>query len=219
MRRPSVPDRTEIPMARSAKRDLRVIAVGATLGVALVVGMLVIGMRSPDEDEGDDLPRPSAVQPRLGLAGEDGQRVTLQSLRGDYALVTFGFTQCPDVCPNTLLRVALALEQLGPLERRIQPLLITLDPERDTPERLLQYTRAFGPRIEGLRGSQQNTRRTARSFGIRYESIELDQGGYTIAHTSGIFLLGPEGDCLAVYPHDRAPDALANDLRTILTNG
>lgn len=202
-------------MARSAKTDLRMISVGVAAGIGLFVGMLVMGMQP--SDEANSLPTPSDVDPRLGLVGVDGRRVTLESLRGDYVVVSFGFTQCPDVCPSTLMRITAALDRLGPAAERIRPLFITLDPERDGIQRLQRYTSAFDSRLEALRGTADATDRTAASFDVQYRRVELDNGGYTLAHTAAIFVLGPKGDCLAVYPNDRAPERLAKDLQRILT--
>lgn len=153
--------------------------------------------------EANRLPAASSVEPQLGLVGEGGQWVTLESVRGVYVLVSFGFTQFPDVCPSTLMSVAAALERLGSLSEGIRPILVTRDPERDNAQRLPSYTRAFDARIERLCGSDKATRQTAESSSVRYDRVVLDEGGYT----AGLFLLGPEGDCLAAYSRDRAPDS------------
>ncbi|TRZ94450.1 MAG: SCO family protein, partial [Rhodocyclaceae bacterium] len=107
--------------------------------------------------------------PRYLLMDPQGRAVTIDDFRDRFQLVTFGFISCPDVCPTTLLEFRQVLELLGSEAKRLQPIFITVDPERDTREILREYTGAFDPRILGLTGSPELVRRAADSFRIQYQ--------------------------------------------------
>lgn len=113
--------------------------------------------------------------------------------RGKVVLVYFGFTFCPDVCPTDLAQVAKALRSLGPRAKEVQPLFVTLDPERDTPRLLRRYVRSFHPSIVALTGSEPEVRRVARDFKVYSERVPDERGGYTIAHAAFTFVLGRDG--------------------------
>ena len=102
------------------------------------------------------------------LSTPDGTTVTDQTYRGKWLLVYFGYTFCPNSCPTTLLEVATALKKLGPHAPQVQPLFITVDPERDTPKVMQQYTASFDPRIVGLTGTQQQIAAAAQEYGVYY---------------------------------------------------
>ena len=110
----------------------------------------------------------------LGIGGPftlldgNGQTVTDKDFRGKYMLVYFGYTFCPDVCPTTLNAVADAMDKLGPAGSSIQPLFITVDPKRDTPAVVKQYTAAFGPKIEGLTGTPEEIAEVAKEYRVYY---------------------------------------------------
>src|SRR6266542_5971239 len=102
------------------------------------------------------------------LTSPDGATVTEQTYRGKWLLVYFGFTSCPDSCPTALLEIAAALEKLGPGADRLQPLFITVDPLRDTPAVMGNYTQSFDPRIVGLTGTPQQIAAVAQEYGVYY---------------------------------------------------
>ena len=110
----------------------------------------------------------TAAVPRIGghfaLSMPDGRRVTDATFRGKWLLVYFGYTSCPDVCPTTLSAMALALDKLGPLADKVQPVFITVDPERDTPQIVGEYVKDFDPRFVGLVGSPERSARRPRNF-------------------------------------------------------
>lgn len=112
---------------------------------------------------------------------------------GRPAMVFFGFTFCPDVCPTTLLNISDWLEALGPEAEQLAIALITVDPDRDTPAALADYLSNFDPRITGLTGSLDQIARAAQDFRVRYEKVPTDGGDYTMNHTAGVFLFRADG--------------------------
>lgn len=125
-------------------------------------------------------------------------------LRGKYQLIYFGFTHCGDICPTTLMTMRHALDHLGAKAARIQPIFITLDPERDTPEIADAYARRFSPVMLGLSGSAEEIRRTTKGFKVYLKKVapRADGSDYVIDHSGFIYLIDPEGNYLAHFPHD-----------------
>jgi protein SCO1/2 len=136
------------------------------------------------------------LMPRYLLQDVRGRVVTQESFRGRYQLISFGFISCPDVCPTTLLGYRNIIEALGNQAGRLQPLFITVDPERDHASVLREYTAAFHPAILGLRGSPELLQRAAQSFRVRYEKVREPGAAadvYTMDHSTGMYLLDGEG--------------------------
>ena len=157
--------------------------------------------------------------PRYLLMDQNGRAVSNQDFRGRFQLITFGYTACPDICPTTLAEMAAILQQLGPLAERLQPLFITVDPERDTPEHLKTYTAFFHPRILGLTGSPELIRRVADLFKVRYDKVR-DPGAppeqYWMDHSAGMILLGPDGAYVTRFAYAMTPADIAARLRPLL---
>lgn len=151
------------------------------------------------------------------LVDQNGRTVTDREFQGRYRLVYFGFTYCPDVCPTALQQLAAGLrkfEQQAP-ERaaKVQPIFISVDPERDTPPVLKQYVAAFHPRLIGLTGDASAIAQVAKSFGVFYQKVEDQKAtGYLVNHSSAPMLFGPDGKPIALIPADEGPDAVARTL-------
>lgn len=144
------------------------------------------------------------LMPRYLLMDVQGRAVTHEDFRGRFQLVSFGFVSCPDVCPTTLLEFKQVLELLGREAQRLQPIFITVDPERDTRAVLRDYTAAFDPRILGLTGSPELIRRAADSFRIQYEKVRepgAAPDNYTMNHTAGMVLLDGQGRFVARFTY------------------
>jgi len=154
----------------------------------------------------------------LELADTSGKPRRLEDWRGKAVVLFFGFTQCPDVCPTTMLEVAGAMKKLGPEADRVQVLFVTLDPERDTPELLGKYVTAFDPRFIGLRGDLAATQRAAKEFKIYFEKRKVGDS-YTIDHSGQSYVIDPKGRLRLLVRPDRLETDLADDLRTILREG
>jgi protein SCO1/2 len=132
--------------------------------------------------------------------------------------VFFGFTHCPDICPTTLATLAQLTRQLTdlPADQRPGVLLVSVDPERDDLERLKAYVTFFDPSFVGATGSSQAVAAAAAAFGVPYAKVTLPEGGYTIDHGSGIFIVGPSGGVVAYLsgPHDAT--VMARDYRKVV---
>ncbi len=152
------------------------------------------------------------------LIDGSGQTVTDRTFRGRFMLVYFGYTFCPDVCPTTLTTVAAALDRLGPQADQVQPLFITVDPARDTPKVMHEYTAAFSPRILGLTGSEQQIGAVARGYRVYFAShAAAGTSDYTVDHSSILYLMGPDGRFVAPLRTDQSAGALAAEIRKDMT--
>lgn len=148
------------------------------------------------------------------LTDQNGKTRTDADFHGRYQLVYFGYSFCPDVCPTTLGVIADAYGKLGIRRARIVPLFITLDPERDNPKVLKGYLGSFGPEFVGLTGGMKAIYDVAQEYGVYFAKHPLPGGGYSVDHTSVIYLMGPDGKFITYYEDELlGPDALAADLR------
>jgi protein SCO1/2 len=153
----------------------------------------------------------------LALTDHTGKARTLDDFRGKAVVLFFGFTHCPDVCPTTLADMAQVKRKLGPLGERVQVLFVTVDPERDTLDKLAKYVPAFDPSFLGLRGSLEDTRAVAREFKIYFEKRPgATPGEYTIDHSAQSYVIDPQGRLRLFVRHERIGEDLAPDLRTLL---
>jgi protein SCO1/2 len=148
------------------------------------------------------------------LTGPDGRRISDTAFAGKYRLVYFGYTFCPDVCPTDMQTIGAGLRQFeaGDAARaaRVQPIFITVDPRRDTPDVLRRFTAAFHPRIIGLTGSEAEIAAVARAYGIYFNADRPGPGGgYMVNHSRMAVLYGPEGQPIAIVPHDAGPAGVA----------
>jgi protein SCO1/2 len=140
--------------------------------------------------------------------------------------VFFGFTSCPDACPTALAEMAQVVDRLGPDGARVQGLFVTVDPGRDTPERLARYVTAFHPSFLGRRGAPEEVEQTAKEFKVYFRRAEQassghshDDGGYMVDHTTAIFVFDPQGRVrLFVSQNGRSVDAMVGDVRRLLAS-
>jgi len=151
------------------------------------------------------------------LTDQTGHRRTDADFRGKLVVLYFGYTYCPDVCPTELQSISLALNKLGAAAEAVQPLFISVDPERDTPARLADFVASFHPRLIGLTGSLADIRKTAiayRTFFVKNSAAT--PGDYSVDHTGFIYLVGKDGRYLGFLPPGLAPDAIAEAIRAQL---
>ena len=138
---------------------------------------------------------------------------TEKDFQGKYMLVFFGYTYCPDVCPTTLAVMADALQKIGSLADKVTPVFITVDPKRDTPEKIKTYLSSFGPRFVGLTGDSTDIASVAKEYRVYYREHPPENGGeYTVDHSGVVYLMDPNGMFVANYSLDTGPDMLAADL-------
>lgn len=161
---------------------------------------------------------PLAIGGPFKLVDQDNRPVTEQTYRGKYMLVYFGFTFCPDVCPTTLNQVADALDRLGDKANRVVPILISVDPKRDTPAAMKQYVAAFSPRMVGLTGTPEQAAAAARAYRVYYKENRTGPGpnDYTMDHSSILYLMGPDGAFISPLRADATGEQLAADLTRYL---
>lgn len=181
----------------------------------LAIGTAALGAPT----ESDPAPAERAIISRYLLMDTSGNSVTDRDFAGSFQLIAFGYTYCPDICPTTLSEVSLILKRLGPLGDQLQPIFITVDPERDTPEVLSRYTTFFHPRIIGLTGQPALIRRAADNFKVRYEK-HYEPGGdptrYSMDHSAGIYLLGPDGKFITKFAYATPLSDVIDKLRAII---
>ena len=159
--------------------------------------------------------------PQIGgdfaLVDHEGRRVTLASYAGRHLLVFFGFTHCPDVCPLALGEVSAALDALGPAAAKVQPIFVSVDPERDTPAVLKDYVAAFDDRIAGLTGTQEEVAAAARAYRVYFKKVPVEGAlGYTMDHSAFVYLMGPTGRLEAFFTHETKGEAMAKKIQGFL---
>ncbi|HEV7456013.1 MAG TPA: SCO family protein [Roseococcus sp.] len=219
---------------------LRILRLSSLLLILMVGGIWAFAWatKSPQETLGEafanrlasvfgqDMPSPSAggggmqLPPGVTLGGpfsltdHTGRAVTQQDFAGRWMLVYFGFTYCPDVCPTELGTIAAALDIMGPEGEAITPLLITIDPERDTPAQLADYVAAFHPRMIGLTGTAQQVADAARRYRVFYARAQRpEMTEYTMDHSSFVYLVGPDGLVRTLFRAETTPEAMAAAVR------
>jgi cytochrome oxidase Cu insertion factor (SCO1/SenC/PrrC family) len=147
------------------------------------------------------------------LTDQNGKPRRDIDFRGKLMIVYFGYTFCPDVCPADLMSITQALEALGPTAESVQPVFITIDPERDA-KVLAEYLAAFHPSFVGLTGSPEQIRKVASSYKVFYVKMPGERSGeYSIDHTGAIYLMGRGGEYLGFMPPQTSPDRLTEVLR------
>ena len=150
----------------------------------------------------------------FALTDHVGRRRTDADFRGKLLLIYFGYLYCPDICPTDLQAMGSAIDQLGPSGDAVQPLFITLDPERDTPDRLADYVTAFHPRFVGLTGSEDEIKSIARAYKVYYtRANDPRTTDYVLNHSAFIYLLDEDGKYLGFFPPGTTADRLLEVLR------
>ena len=152
------------------------------------------------------------------LTDDRGQAVTDRSWPGKFLLIYFGYTHCPDLCPTMLSNIAGALNALGARADRVQPLFVTVDPQRDTPSVMKQYVGLFSPRIMGLTGTPAQLADAAQDYGVRFARQQTGPGrdDYEMEHSAFVYLLYPSGDLALTIPPGQTSGAMASELASQL---
>ncbi len=168
-------------------------------------------------------PANAKAQPGIGgdfsLIDDDGRPFELNQLRGKLVLLFFGYTFCPDICPTELSNLAAVLDALGPKAERVQGLFVSLDPLRDTPSVLHDYTRYFNETLIGLTGTPDQVERVAQQYRVRYQRHELADGRYSLDHSANLYVIDGEGRLAAVVPYGLPPEHVLELVRDLLAKG
>ena len=189
----------------------------------LCMGLLTLVVAcnpTPDGSASADTEPPLAgakIGGAFTLTNQDGGKTSENQFKGQYRIIYFGYSYCPAVCPVDLANIMLGLKQAEKanpaLIEKIQPIFISVDPERDTPAVLKQYVSAFHPRLIGLTGSPAEIADVAKKYLIIYD-IRKDEGAteYLVDHSRQAYLFGPEGEPLALLPYDGTPRDVAAEI-------
>ncbi len=196
-----------------------VVVVVAAAAVAWFQGPPARTTADPAASDGPAPAQPVATAPQpvggpFSLTDHTGQPVSDDDFRGRYMLVYFGFIFCPDICPTELSTMVRAIRALGPAGDEIVPMLITIDPARDTPEALANYVSLFDERLIGLTGTDAEIAEVADAYRVFYARVpsEADSEHYLMDHSAFVYLMGPDGQNVAVFPQGVGPDRMAEAL-------
>jgi len=186
------------------------------LSLILFVSLLTQSCSEPLSWYATDI---SGMMPNLefSLTGPDGEIVQATSLHGKSVLLFFGFTSCPDVCPTTLTQLSMAIKKLDTKADLIQVLLVSVDPDRDTPEVMKRYTASFGPWLLGLTGSEEALTKLRESYGV-YAAMESSdaKGSYNVMHSTAVFAFDKEGQAKLLISDLSDMTAVVADLKQLI---
>lgn len=180
--------------------------LGILLGSALAAGIFVASkVTTPAEPQSAFIiPIPSAL-PEFSLLDQTGAAVNADTFRGQWDLMFFGFTHCPDICPTTLQTLANVRRELAATGAETLPriVLVSVDPERDTPELLGQYVDYFGDDNLAVTGNLEEVRKLTGALGIYFEKAPTEDGNYSVDHSAAVLVINPKGEFLALFstPH------------------
>lgn len=193
-------------------RAIRMVAAGAA---ALVLAALVALWLGPAGHAPAGPGEPTAAARLAGVGGpfslvdQDGRPVTDRSWPDHWLLVYFGFTFCPDICPTELGAMTAAIDRIDPAGGKIQPIFISIDPDRDTPAQLKSYVALFHPRLVGLTGTAEAVDAAARAYRVYYaKSGDTTGSDYTVDHSSFLYLVAPDGTVVDAFPQGWTPDQI-----------
>ncbi len=203
---------------RAVAAALAALCLAAAPNAAHITNGGVGAAAAPPPDQ-----KPPALEELFGgpfaLTDHNGRAVTDETFRGRFTLLYFGYTFCPDLCPTNLLTMAEAVEALGPDGKRVRPLFVTVDPERDDPAALRDYMAHFGPRFLALRGTPAQTRAVLKAWRVHRRKVVPeggDAGDYLVDHATLTFLMGPDGKFRTLFPHDTRAEGMTAVLRRYL---
>ncbi len=187
--------------------------------VCLALGLAALGLASCQSGTAADT-RPPLAGAKIGgpfaLVDQNGRTVTDRSFAGKYRVMYFGYTYCPDVCPVDVQTIAQGLAELEKrdpaLAARVVPIFVTVDPARDTPAVLKQFTAAFSPRLVGLTGSPQAVAQAEKAYAVYASKGLTSPGGYLVNHSRQTYLMDPDNRPLALVPQDETPAAVADTI-------
>lgn len=188
----------------------------ALMGI-IVVAFIVIGVRLviwTGQTTSDGKAAPAIGGP-FTLTDQNGKTVSDRDFRNRYMLIFFGYTYCPDVCPTTLSTVSGALDKLGPnFTKKVVPIFVTIDPERDNAAVMKSYVEAFNPNIQGLTGTPEQIAVVAKEFKVYAAKVKGDSpDSYTVDHSAILYLMGPDGRFVAHFTHGISVDDLVAGLK------
>lgn len=187
-----------------------------------IIVPLISGCNPANDSLSDVVEEPPLAGAKIGgsftLTNQDGGKTSDSDMAGQFRIMYFGYSYCPDVCPVDLQKImqglAVAEKSEPELATKIQPIFVTIDPERDKPEQLKQYVSAFHPRLIGLTGSAEEIADVAKKYLIIYNRREVEgMSEYLMDHSRQAYLFGPQGEPLAMLPYDGTPEEVAAEIK------
>lgn len=191
----------------------RVLAVAAVLAIIAAGAALWTFFRAPSQQTTSS--GTATVGGPFTLVDQQGRTVTDETFRGRWMLVFFGFTHCPDVCPTALNDMSAVLAELGTAADKVQPIFVTVDPERDTVEAMSQYVANFDPRIVALTGTPEQIAQAAKAYRVYYKKVPQGDD-YTMDHTGILYLMDPQGRFMTHFTPNTPPADMAARIRKLL---
>jgi protein SCO1/2 len=186
----------------------------AVAGLA-AAAMIILIWRQAEPRSGVEQTTMSTVGGPFTLTGTDGKPFASSRLNGKPAAVFFGFTNCPDVCPTTLARLARLRQQLGQGDDALSIVFISVDPERDTPSELANYMKLYDTPVVGLTGTPAQIEQVKQQFGIYSRKVQQPGGGYSVDHTAAVLLMDRNGQFVATLSPDEGDAVALDKLRRI----
>jgi len=198
------------------RRFLVVIITGFLIGA--LAGAAALVLNTMPQGQGVATTGKALVGGPFTLVDTSGKTVTDKDFRGRYMLVFFGFTHCPDICPTELQVMDATMEALGADAKKVAPIFISVDPERDTPEVVGDYVKNFGDKIIGLTGSQEQVAGAAKAYRASYAKFKDKESAtdYSIDHSTLVYFMGPDGEYITHFPFGTSADKMSEGIRRYL---
>ena len=176
-------------------------------------GLLALYLSKPELFLSDN-PAQVSITADFELTNQYGEIARDEDFAGQWMLMFFGYTNCPDVCPTTIAEMSAVMAGLGADSDKVQPIMVNIDPERDTPEALATYLDFFSPGLVGLTGTPEQISTTSKTFNVFYaKATDPDApDGYSMAHSSHVFLFNPDGEFIRLYRYGTSAEAILEDL-------
>ncbi len=184
-----------------SSRNLVLSIAGLIIGA--ILAFLAFGPSGPVSLPSPQVSGKALIGGPFSLIDQTGKRVTDKDFLGRPMLVFFGYTNCPDICPSGLQVVTAALDKLGDRAKSLQPVFITVDPQRDTPQKLAEYLKSFSPRYVGLTGSDEDVAAAAKAYRVYFQKVDdpKSKDTYTMDHSAIFYLMGADGTFITHIPH------------------
>lgn len=187
----------------------------------LLIGAVAVGVflfSKPESLRGTTYAEPYPLAPEIELTRAAGSDFRLSQMRGKVVALFFGYTSCPDICPTTMAELKQALAEIGPKAEEVQVLFVTVDPQRDTPERVQEYVNHFNPDFIGLSGSESDLAKVWNEYGVFRQVVQgTSAAGYLVDHTARVTLIDQEGNLRVSLPVETPVEDVVHDLNMLLT--
>jgi protein SCO1/2 len=198
--------------------DKKILWVGlSSMAVVLIATLLTILFSKSASFRGTAYGEPYPAAPQIELIRSNGETFRLSDQKGKIVLLFFGYTSCPDVCPTTLAELKLVMDDMGDKTKLVQVVFVSVDPKRDTPEKIQEYVDHFNKGFIGLSGSIDELETVWKNYGVFREEVQSDSAlGYTVNHTARVYLVDMDGNLRLSYGFQTPMEDIVNDLQLLL---